>query len=458
MADKYIQIQNFKFGLDSRRSELTSQPGALVRCENAHINHGGEIEKRKGFFRNQLGYPTNTFGLEYTSVGRVTFGSDAAPNAALPNGVTYQRLQSPSGADMTAVPFSSNFQGSAFVIATFSDGVSLCFYGGTLVDDSWNGHVLTGHTSLAQLATDLAAQINVLSGWSAVANVNAAGNVLNGSVIVKSPSGVTFAAVDAVSSAAGVLGVLNLNDTPAQLAGIPVTRAVVAFAIDDTSNGTAGTYMLSAPFPTPTSAPVVLANAVARQSSNQSTALAIAAAVNATTILYGYSAAVLYVGGGNHTANIYVLAPASFGATINTKVLTLGLTGDVSYTVATAVGPLALSLTHNPVMDIGHAPNGGFFSINANLIINGGTPPYTVTWTTQFSGSNNGIAFNSPVVGAGNPYFAATSQFNYCTFSATLLGPVTIVSGQFQVTVVDSTVVPGPQTVVLAFPVTLKNQ
>ncbi len=456
MSDKYIQIQNFKYGVDSRRSELTSQPGTLVRCENAHVNHGGEIEKRKGFFKNKYTFPTNTFGFEYTAAGLVTFGSDAAPNAALPNGVTYIRLQSPSGAAMTSVPFSCNFQGSAFVIATFSDGVSLCFYGGTLVNDSWNGRVLTGHSSLAQLAIDLAAQINLLPGWNAVPNIDSSGIPLNGSVMVKSPAGITFVPTITVNSALGVLGSLNLDDTPTQLAGIPTTRAIVAFAIDDTSNGTNGTYTLKAPFPTPTSPVVVLANAVVRQSSNSSTANAIAAAVNASTILYGYSAAILYIGGANHTANIYILAPEAYGATINTKVLTIVTTGDVSYTTATAVGPLSIAVRPKPINDIGYAPKGGFFSINANLIINGGTPPYIVTWATQFAGSNNGIAFNSPIVGAGNLYFQATSQFNYCTFSMTLLGPVTIINGQFQVTVTDSTV-PTPQTATLAFPVTLTN-
>ena len=40
-------IANFKPGLDVRRSELTSQPGTLLRLIDAHINEGAEIEKRK---------------------------------------------------------------------------------------------------------------------------------------------------------------------------------------------------------------------------------------------------------------------------------------------------------------------------------------------------------------------------------------------------------------------------
>ena len=50
----YIKIESFKPGLDTRRSELTSLPGTLEVCENAHINPGGEIEKRKAFVSHPL--------------------------------------------------------------------------------------------------------------------------------------------------------------------------------------------------------------------------------------------------------------------------------------------------------------------------------------------------------------------------------------------------------------------
>lgn len=92
MSDKYIQLSNFKYGLDTRRSELTSLPGTLMTCVNAFINAGGEIEKRKAFIKATNLFPTNTFGLQDTDTGLMTFGSDAAPNASLPTGVTYQRL------------------------------------------------------------------------------------------------------------------------------------------------------------------------------------------------------------------------------------------------------------------------------------------------------------------------------------------------------------------------------
>lgn len=71
----YTIPQNFKQGLDTRRSELTSVPGCLVTCENGHVNQGGEIEKRKAFVKTIL--PEDTFGLEAVSTGLVVFGSVA---------------------------------------------------------------------------------------------------------------------------------------------------------------------------------------------------------------------------------------------------------------------------------------------------------------------------------------------------------------------------------------------
>lgn len=68
-----ININNFKAGLDTRRSVLSSQPGTLMLLNNAHINEGGEVEKRKAFFRQPL--PSQTYGLLATGEEILTFGS-----------------------------------------------------------------------------------------------------------------------------------------------------------------------------------------------------------------------------------------------------------------------------------------------------------------------------------------------------------------------------------------------
>src|SRR5689334_6399064 len=77
----YLTIENFKFGLDTRRGELTSQAGVLATLENGHVNQGGEVDKRKAFVLdgilgiNDSNGDTGTFGLENLSGGKTVFGS-----------------------------------------------------------------------------------------------------------------------------------------------------------------------------------------------------------------------------------------------------------------------------------------------------------------------------------------------------------------------------------------------
>ncbi len=68
-----FSIQNFKAGLDTRRSELTSVAGALLAAENGHINSGGVFEKRKAFVPS--GLPSAVYGLDGNDSGLYVFGS-----------------------------------------------------------------------------------------------------------------------------------------------------------------------------------------------------------------------------------------------------------------------------------------------------------------------------------------------------------------------------------------------
>jgi len=115
----YLTIQNFRFGLDARRSELTSQPGTLLRAVDCHINQGAEIEKRKAFVKTAM--PVGAFlGLAGLST-QYAFGSIAAP--AMPAGFTYQQLTSPLGGAMTKLIGATLFNNEPFVVATFgTDG------------------------------------------------------------------------------------------------------------------------------------------------------------------------------------------------------------------------------------------------------------------------------------------------------------------------------------------------
>lgn len=76
----YVIVENFKGGLDTRRSVLASAPGTMSKAENVHITRGGELEKRKAFVAIDTGVDTEhqhpfegTYGMESTGDGVTVF-------------------------------------------------------------------------------------------------------------------------------------------------------------------------------------------------------------------------------------------------------------------------------------------------------------------------------------------------------------------------------------------------
>lgn len=128
----YVVIEDFKLGLDRRKSEAASTPGSLQRLSNAHINRGGEIQKRLAFVpKYQL--PAGTFGLAGANGQLTVFASSSL---SPPAGVNLQVLTSLSGsAALTGIADVEYFNGKIFVSADFADGTSRCFYDGAAVTD-----------------------------------------------------------------------------------------------------------------------------------------------------------------------------------------------------------------------------------------------------------------------------------------------------------------------------------
>jgi hypothetical protein len=129
----YYMIEDFRSGLDSRRMPVLSVPGSLLELTNAHINRGGEIEKRLAFVK-QVDLPADTFGL--VAIGSVlyTFGSVESvsfPSNA-PSNLVYQRLQAPGGQNMVKVLRATAFKNRPYVIAQYDDGAIYHFYDGQL--------------------------------------------------------------------------------------------------------------------------------------------------------------------------------------------------------------------------------------------------------------------------------------------------------------------------------------
>lgn len=155
MPKAYIQIEDFKGGLDSRRLEVSAAPGSLQVFQNGHINRGGEIEIAKKWVL-KYSLPTGTFGLVAASNTLYVFGSSTEPGG-IPSGVAYQRLQSPDNGTMLRVVKTEVFKAKPYVIASYDDNNVYHFYNGSGVRDWYVGLVRASQTNLNGVCLSLAA-------------------------------------------------------------------------------------------------------------------------------------------------------------------------------------------------------------------------------------------------------------------------------------------------------------
>ena len=306
----YLTISNFRFGLDTRRSVLTSLAGTLLTLNNAHVNQGGEIEKRKAFVRTVL--PAACFGLEATDVGLITFGSDADPGGwPIGNVAAYQRLQHPAILAttaavynaafhaMTQIVFSRAFRGKAFVGAKFADGRTFLYYDGQLVEDSADGLVLPGYATQtllnAAIAQQMVDEFLELEGWYAQYGdatfsfyiPTGIGTDTDVYFQVKSPDTVTFTIDPTLVTTNGLLGYLNFGSAAA-------TPGLASKATFSVLGGVGDTYVLVAPWQDDSPILVGLTNPsvpVPFNTDLNQTAADIVTAVNARTSIHGYTAA-----------------------------------------------------------------------------------------------------------------------------------------------------------------------
>ncbi len=302
----YIVIENFKFGLDTRRLDLNSRPGVLTDLINAHIDQGGQVEKRKAFVRTSLGNPGASFGLEALKDSLVVFGSGADPGG-WPANVTFQRLQHPDGSTaLSAIVASTVYNGKAFVIATFLDTRKFIFYDGTLLPDSYLGLVLS--TSTSDIATQIALAITTQS--SGLYTWTIAGPVLN---VYGLPGRLYTIAKTIVSS----LGTITIALVDVGIPGNPAVAAAGTFQIV-TGTELAGHYVsqVAVGVTNLLTAPGVLYN-----DSPERTASDVALAIAANSGGTGYTATA-------NGRNVLITAVAT-GTTANDMDVTITTTADV---------------------------------------------------------------------------------------------------------------------------------
>lgn len=128
----YFVVTDFRGGLNTNKLAVTGVPGTLRTLRNAHINRGGEIEKRKAFVPRWT-LPAGTFGLAALDGRPFVFGPDAAPT--MPTGVTYQRLAPPASEGMRGILSAKPFLGKMHTIVEWTNAKTDQFYDGTRVTE-----------------------------------------------------------------------------------------------------------------------------------------------------------------------------------------------------------------------------------------------------------------------------------------------------------------------------------
>lgn len=172
-----IYITDWKYGMDRRRQRVAGVPGTMWTGQNVQVSRGGDIERPKRFTPTYTLPAAQTFGLGAVGGQLYVFGSVATP-AAMPNGVQYQRLQSPFGASMTQVLDVKAANGQLYVIAAYNDGNIHHFYNGSRVTD-WDTIATTNATvgTLATLLSDLIDADPVVTSIAAGSVVTVTANV-----------------------------------------------------------------------------------------------------------------------------------------------------------------------------------------------------------------------------------------------------------------------------------------
>lgn len=400
---KDFTIASFKYGIDTRRDALTSQPGTMLSAENLHITPGGELEKRLAFAGRTLMATGVGNWFPYllpTDVGQTFFGGAPSADVTPAAGLTYQRLVHPAVTEgeaynpvlhaITGIKARATFDGKALVAATFADGNTFLYYDGTLVNQSRNGLVLTGLADLSDLATQFAAELNRITDWKGLPNVDKDGNVVNGNVIVKSPTDVYFTGIPETETVGGFLGVTPIDR---DVAPVAENRAIASFVIVQVG---AGSILVEAPIgPGPATPMAWITGIPVNSGANAAATATLVAAAITSNIFYGYTA--LAEG---DTVRVY--APIGFGAQINTGIVRTTTTGGLSTTAVGVTPPtgLAVTFTPNPAT---LTTNNPYATIKITAGASGGIGPYTYLWAVQ--GTNNGIMTFASEITHVNCYF-----------------------------------------------------
>jgi hypothetical protein len=236
----HIWVREFTGGLNTTRMPETTQGGVLIQAEDGHITRGGEFEKRASFV-SAYALPADTFGLAYTRSGLVVFGSAVEPT--MPSGVSYQRLEHPTGVELDSILSFDLFKGKIYVVGLFADGSRHHFYDGVRVSAWFDGRArATFQVTAGGYTAAIAAQGSFEITGGTVGGGNQITSVTVNSVTVT--SGAVSFDTDNDTTAAAVAADITSNSTSPDYTAVAVGPVVYIAAV--TAGAASNTFVVAA--------------------------------------------------------------------------------------------------------------------------------------------------------------------------------------------------------------------
>lgn len=125
-----LLVEDFKNGLDVRKSPLTAPPGSLQMLQDCVLTNGAEIERRKAFV-NVGPFPPGTVGLSAWNSQLTVYSSTLAdgvismPNVPIPVNVRHVDVSGISGASsLTGVLDWDSYSNDPFIVAQTNNGAT----------------------------------------------------------------------------------------------------------------------------------------------------------------------------------------------------------------------------------------------------------------------------------------------------------------------------------------------
>lgn len=273
----YLQITDFIAGLDTRKSKFTAAPGSLRLAKNVHMTRGGEVEVRKLFVPVYKLPAGQTKGVATVQGQIYVFG--AGVGVAVPAGVRYQQLPSPTGAALLKILSTDNFNGKIYAVAEFTDGSIYHYFDGVRVTD-WDA-IAASVANNTTVATALAGKLDNFDAVSAIATGVAI-------VVTADVPGTAFTYSSQAFNGGGAAGdqslvaTLNQGNVPA----VPEVRATASLVVTGGTHAPGANRVSSVKI----NNVELLSSPVDWIASNEEVAARISAQINSTLTVPEYSA------------------------------------------------------------------------------------------------------------------------------------------------------------------------